>query len=392
MILLRTLLVLSFFLFTLQANIQINKHTVDEQKLLKSLKEFEKSFTSGLLDLNSIKKIVDGYIFLGDRYYNLQGYTKAKKYYQEAYKFHSKLARFKLSLVYEKEGDLYIKGKRYKKAYYSYNKAIDLGNKVVEKKIKFVIKNLKHQNKLKDDTRKIASTDAPQWTQAIGKLIIPTNLQKQKGSIYKQTQKCSATLVNFNDSEISKVIVTASHCISNFDKNAGTIKFLIKSAKGEMIQKFADIYMDSIYDKDRLQENSDYAVLILSSGIPKKDIRPLLVPSKSFEDMKRDYEYSFASLGGYSSDIGKHGDIVSYDPKCELERHSITYAKSTCRGYKGASGGPVVFNGSYDKQKFDNYFVGVVSHFKNGKYDQIFFSPHHIFYKYLQSAINQYNY
>ena len=377
---------------TLNAKIQVGDQYIDEQRYLQSLKNYEKSFTSGRIDVNNIKKLVNGYINLGDSYYNIQGYKKAKKYYEEAYKFHSNLAKYKLAQVYEKEGDLYLKGKRYVKAYLSYKESKDLGNRSVKSKLLSVKKQLIHRKKLKQDTRKIVTKDAPKWTQAIGRLIVPISVKNNQGQQLKKAQKCSASLVNFDDSDSSKVIVTASHCISDYDTNAGTMKFLINSKDGELIQKFASIYMDSIYDKNRLQVNSDYAVLILSSEISKKDVKPLLVPDKSFIDMTKEYDHSFASLGGFSSDIGSFGNRLSYDPKCKLQNYSSTYAKSTCKGYKGASGGPVVFNGSYDKRKYDNYFVGVVSHFKNGKYNQIFFSPHHIFYNYLESAITQYNY
>lgn len=390
---LKYILILLTVLVTLNGKIQVGDQLIDEKNYLQSLKEYERSFTSGNIDVASIKKIVQGYINLGDSYYNIQGYKKAKSYYEQAYKkFHSNLAKYKLAQVYEKEGDLYNKGKRYSKAYLSYLESKKLGNRSVKGKIKTVVKHLLHQKSLKNDSRKIVSKDAPKWTQAIGRLIVPVTLKKSNERMHKQVQKCSATLVNFDDSESSKVVVTASHCITHYDKSAGTMKFLINSKNGEMIQKFANIYMDSIYDKDRLQINSDYAVLILSSGISKKDVKPLLVPDKSFIDMKKEYDHSFASLGGFSSDIGKFGSKLSYDPKCKLQNYSNTYAKSTCKGYKGASGGPVVFNGSYDKKSYDNYFVGVVSHFKNGKYNQIFFSPHHIFYNYLESAIHQYNY
>ena len=385
-------LILLSIVLTLNAKIQIGNQYVDEQRYVKSLKDYEKSFTSGRIDVNNIKKLVQSYINLGDSYYNIQGYKKAKKYYGEAYKFHSNLAKYKLAQTYEKEGDLYLKGKRYSKAYLSYKESKNLGNRSVKSKLNNVTKQLIHRKKLKKDTRKIVNKDAPKWTQAIGRLIVPITLKKSHGKIIKKAQKCSASLVNFDDSDSSKVIVTASHCITHYDKNAGTMKFFINSKSGEMIQKFASVYMDSIYDKNRLQINSDYAVLILSSEISKKDVKPLLVPDKSFIDMTKEYEHSFASLGGFSSDIGTYGNRLSYDPKCKLQNYSSTYAKSTCKGYKGASGGPVVFNGSYDRRKYDNYFVGVVSHFKNGKYNQIFFSPHHIFYSYLESAITQYNY
>jgi len=388
----RLFIILLSVVVMLDAKIQVGDQYIDEQKYVQSLKEYEKSFTSGRIDLANIKKIVQGYINLGDSYYNIQGYKKAKKYYKKAYKFHSKLAKYKLAQVYEKEGDLYLKGKRYSHAYLSYKESKSLGNRSVKSKLKDVAKKLIHQKKLEKDTRKVVSKDAPKWTQAIGRLIVPVTLEKQNQKIVKQVQKCSATLINFADSDSSKVIVTASHCITHYDKQAGTMKFLINSKKGELIQKFASIYMDSIYDKDRLKVNSDYAVLILSSEISKTDVKPLLVPDRSFIDMTKEYDHSFASLGGFSSDIGSYGNKLSYDPKCKLQNYSNTYAKSTCKGYKGASGGPVVFNGSYDKRKYDNYFVGVVSHFKGGKYNQIYFSPHHIFYNYLESAITQYNY
>ena len=72
-------------------------------------------------------------------------------------------------------------------------------------------------------------------------------------------------------------------------------------------------------------------------------------------------------------------------------QNSETYGASNCSGFKGASGGAVVVTTTDENKNFQYNFVGVISHFKNNRYQKIFFAPHHIFYKDLIKAIKQYN-
>lgn len=332
-------------------------------------------------------RIVLTCIKIGDKFFYIQSYQKAKKYYKQAYNIGSVLAKKKLSLVYEKEGDLYTQGNRYQQAYQKYKDAKQLGNNNVDIKLEQVEAKVEHQKRLKNDTRKIVTSDSPSWTKAIGRLIVPT----EKSLRGKKIEKCSATLVNFENKKASRIILSASHCLKEFDPQAGALRFLIKSKSGKVIQKYAKVIKDSQFDVKKMESKSDYAILLLSSFIEEKDVTPLIVPKKSFLQLQNIYKDSYGSLGGFSSDVGNFGSTLSYDPMCRLESFNKVYAKSTCSGFKGASGGPVVLNVS-NNGTTQSYFVGVVSHFKNDAFEEIFFAPHEVFYNGIKKAILRYNY
>lgn len=335
-------------------------------------------------------KLAQTYTRLGDNFSRIYNFEEAKKYYQEAIKLGGRLAKSKLSKLYEKEADLYYKGKKYKLALRSYMESKNLGNKSIEKKIKIVRKLVEHEEDLINDTRQIVTSSSPSWTHAIGRLIVPTKLTIEKNRTQTKIKKCSASLVNFENIASSRVIITASHCLSQFDKNAGSIRFIIKTKENQIIQKYATIYKDSKFDP-KLKQRSDYAILILSSSISKSEVEPIIIDKKSFKTLQEEFKYHFASLAGFSSDIGDYGSILTYDPKCKIDYYNNLYGKSNCSGFKGASGGPVVMTVSKEKKNIAFFFVGVVSHFQEDKYDAIYFAPHHIFYNTVKKAIEQYN-
>ncbi len=337
-------------------------------------------------------KLIMSYLKLGDNFNKIKNYEKALEWYEKALQLDSKVARNKISIVYENQGDLYAKIKNHQIAIDLYNKALELGNSKVKSKIKTEQDGLNHQKELKDDTRKLVTNESPSWTNSIGRLIIPTKLEFITSKKYKtKFKKCSASLVNIDGYESSKVIVTASHCLTEYDKSAGDIRFIIKNSKSEMIQRFTTVYKDSHYNEKKLKTVSDYAILILDEKISNSEVAPLKIDSKNFLKLKNDYQYSFASLAGFSSDIGEYGARLSFDPKCELNYHSYTYGLSNCAGFKGASGGPVVMSVSDNGIKYDYYFVGVVSHFRQNNFKNIYFAPHDIFFDEMLSAIKLYN-
>ncbi len=383
------ILVFSYISLTAGTYINLGDKLFKEQNYIQALKYYQEAYIED--EANSKIKLINTYLQLGDKYFIMQNYKKAEKYYNLALKLNSNEAKQKLSRVFEREGDLYLQGKKFRIALLLYKKAFRLGNLSVQKKINSVEETLHHQKQLVDDTRKIVNNDSPVWTKAIGRLIIPTKRTIVNGRYQTKLKKCSATLVNFEDIKSSKVIVTASHCISSFDKKAGTIRFIIKAKNGKVLQKYAKIHNDSKYSNENLKTNSDYAILILSSLISKKEVEPLIIDKRSFIDLKKDYNYSFGSLAGFSGDIGDYGSQLTFDPKCELNYFDGVYSKSNCSGFKGASGGPVVLTTSNDKKILHYYFVGVVSHFRGDKFQEIYFAPHHIFYKELNETIMKYN-
>jgi len=336
-------------------------------------------------------KLAQAYTRLADNFFRIYNFKKAKYYYKKAIDLKGRLAKEKLAKLYEKEGDLYYKGKKFILALQSYRKSFTVGNKAAKRKITATSKRVKHQLSLAGDTRKIVTTTSPSWAKAIGRLITPTHLKRKKNRSAIQMAKCSATVVNFDEYESSKIIVTASHCIKHYDKKAGLIRFIIKTADNKMILRYATIYKDSHFDLKLLKKKSDYAILILSSPISRKAIKPVKVVATSFSKLQKKYKYHFASLAGFSSDIGDFGSELTYDPKCKIQYFNKLYGKSNCSAFKGASGGPVILTTSNDKKRAEFYLVGVVSHFRGNKYNHIYFAPEHIFYQSLKKAIETYN-
>jgi|GEM_PF-2104079 len=338
-------------------------------------------------------KLIMSYIKLGGNFERIKNYDKALSWYNKALDLKSNVAKSKISKIYEKQANDYNRIKKYKRALKLYSKALNLGNTKVNEKIKKIKKVLAHQKTLKNDTRKMVTNESPSWTKAIGRLIIPTKLEFITKKRYKTNyKKCSASLINIDSLNYSKVIVTASHCLTAYKKSTGEIRFIIKNSSGEMIQKTALVYKDSNYSSKKLKTNSDYAILILSSGISAHDVNPFIINKNSFTVLQKSSEKSFASLAGFSGDIGEFGAKLTYDPKCKLIYHSYTYGASNCSGFKGASGGPVVVTTTDENKNINYNFVGVISHFKNKTYQKIFFAPHHIFYKDLIKSIKRYNY
>ncbi len=338
-------------------------------------------------------KLIMSYLKLGKNFEKIKNYDKALSWYTKALNLKSSVAKSKISKIYEKQADIYNRIKKYKRALKLYNKSLKYGNSKVKVKIKKAKKALAHQKTLKNDTREIVTNSSPSWIKAIGRLITPTKLEFITKKRYKTNyKKCSASLINIENLNYSRVIVTASHCLTAYKKDAGELRFIIKNSSGDMIQKTAKVYKDSHYSSKKLKTNTDYAILILDSGISFDEVNPFIINKKSFTKLQKSSKKSFASLAGFSGDIGEFGAKLTYDPKCELRYYSSTYGASNCTGFKGSSGGPIVLTTTNYKGETNYNFVGVVSHFKNKTYQKIFFAPHHLFYKEMIKAIKKYNY
>jgi len=381
-----TIFLLCSFLY---ASIKQGDIEFKKRNYLQAIKYYEQSKNTNNPKLN--QKLLRSYISIADHYSYIYKFDEAKIYYTKAMTLDKNIAKKKLARVYEKEANLYYKGKKFETALTLYKKSVEYGNENAVTKVNDTRMIIEHAKDLTNDNRKIVNSKSPQWTQAIGRLIIPTKVQMATKSGFKiNIKKCSATLVNFDELQSSRIIITASHCISEYDKKVGLLRFIIKTKKNQIIQKYATIYKDSNFDP-KLKKSSDYAILILSSAISKKDVVPVNIDKRSFITLQKEYKYHFASLAGFSSDIGDYGSDLTYDPKCEISYYNKLYGESNCSGFKGASGGPVVLTTSKDKKKVEYYFIGVISHFRGKKFDEIYFAPHHIFYKSLQKAINRYN-
>ena len=338
-------------------------------------------------------KLMSCYVRLGDNFAKVDNFTRALSWYKKALDLGNLAVKIKIAKVYTKQANLYKRIKEYKKAYSLYKKALKLGYKKVKKDIKYIDRILNHEKKLYDDPRIIVDNHSPKWTKAIGRLIIPTKLKFVSKTKYKtKYKKCSASLIDDGTHTKIRTIITASHCISGYKEDAGYLKFIIKDSFGNMIQKFATIYKDSHYKHTKLQTTSDYAILILDSFISNYQVKPLISTNIPFYRLKKQYKDSFATLVGFSGDIGKWGEQLTMDPRCKVFKYSKYYGKSNCVAYKGASGGPIVLNVSEDGLTYSQYLVGIVSHFKGNNFKHIYFAPNTQFYQDLQNGIQEYNY
>jgi len=326
-------------------------------------------------------RIIEAYLKTGDKYYNIKLYRKALKWYAKAAKLKNPSAIKKIGKTYERRADKNLRNHKYDKALTYYQKAFEYQNKQLNQKIDQVKKQLSHKKKLANDTRILVTKDSPSWTHTIGRLIIPTKAEFiSKTKIKTKTQKCSATLINLHHEKDSKIIITASHCLANFDSKAGQIKFTIKNNNKQTVIRTARIKFNSKFDIKKMKTTTDFAILTLNKSIPYEELKPLIIRKYSFDTLQKIHKNNFASLGGFSNDIAEYGNKLTYDPKCKLSTHSKMYGSSTCKGFKGASGGPIILT-TINKKKIPTYhFVGVVSHFRNEKFSNIFFAPHHYFY------------
>lgn len=383
----KSLLFISLFSYTFaNTNIDNGDFNYENQNYLRSIEDYKLAYQEN--HPKAITKLITTYLKLGDNFNTIQNYEKAIEWYKKALELDNNISTSKIARAYENQGDMYAKIKNYKIAIHHYNKAIELGKSDVTSKIKTLQEELNHQNNLKDDTRKLVTNDSPPWTNSIGRLIVPTKLEFITQKKYKTDfKKCSASLVNLDGYDSSNVIVTASHCLSEYKEETGDIRFIIKNSKNEMIQRFATIYKDSHFNEKKSKTVSDYAILILDEKISTKDVTPLKITPKSFLKLKNEYKYSFASLAGFSSDIGEYGTRLTFDPKCELNSYNTFFAHSNCAGFKGASGGPVVMSVSDDDIQYEYYFVGVVSHFLQKNFKNIYFAPSELFYDEMVGAM-----
>ena len=390
----------NFFILYLVANLYSNTlETIDNADIafarynyIKAIKLYEKVLKTDKNNESVRLKLISCYIKLGNNFKKVNNFEKSLYWYKKALYKNSLSVKLKIASVYKKQAKLYIRVKKYKKALLLYQKALKLGDKKVKRDIKKLKRVLVHKKKLKNDSRKLVTSSQIPWTQAVGRVIIPTKLTFVTKKRYRtKYKKCSSSLVDDGTHSSSRVVLTASHCLKGYDKDAGFLRYIIKTSSNDMIQKYLSIYKDSHYSVKKLKTNSDYAILILDSAISTKDVKPLVVSKTKFTKLQKQYKYSYASLAGFSSDVGDYGARLTMDKRCKLFNYTNTYGKSSCTAYKGASGGPIVLNVSNNNKDFQHYLVGVVSFFRNGNFNNIYFAPNNQFYDDLEIAIKDYN-
>lgn len=358
-----------------------------QQNYKEAIDNYEKS-----RDKNNAKikaKLIKSYIELGNNYSSIQKLRSALAWYKKATLLDKNVASIEISLVYEKLGARYESVHNYTKALQFYEKALSIRDASLQKKIQDIKRRVEHTKNLRHDTRKIVTKSSPIWTHAVGRLIIPTKLTFISEKRHQKQQKnCSASLVNLSKNTNSSVIITAAHCLTEFNSKVAELKFIIKDTNGDIIHRVAKIEFVSDFNIKKLTTTTDFAVLSLDKPISKTKVTPLIIQKKSFTSLQKNAVKHYASLVGFSSDIAKYGAKLTYDPKCSISSFNRMYGASTCSGFNGASGGPIILTTTKNNKDFNSYFVGVVSHFRNKEYTNMFFAPHHQFFKKIEMIIN----
>ncbi len=357
----------------------IGDKNFSQKNYKKAVDNYEKS-----KDKNKSKiryKRIQCYINLGNNFSTIREYKTALYWYKKATILDKNIASMEISKVYEKLGNRYRKVHKYEKALQFYKKALQVRDKTLQQKIKDLTNLLEHRNNLANDTRKIVTKSSPAWTHCVGRLIIPTQLKFTSAKSYSKKRKnCSATLVNLTKEKDSQLIITAAHCLTQFNPQAGSLKFIIKGTSDEVFHRKASIEFQSNFNIKKLKTTTDFAILSLDKPISKKEVTPMILTKDPFYSLQKKSIKNFASLVGFSSDIAQYGSKLTYDPICKLKRHTKMYGASTCSGFKGASGGAIILSTTNDNKTYKHHFVGVVSHFRNKNYKNIYFAPHHLFF------------
>ena len=182
-----------------------------------------------------------------------------------------------------------------------------------------------------NDSRQVYNNKAPTWLRAVGKLDVP-------GSIYSEGRRshlredCSATLVSKLPGRPADTIVTAWHCLANYNDLSKPITFTL--LPGGPDAQVREAYRLS----DGGGMHADWAILRLYQPISAATATTLTI------DPGRADPARAISMAGYSKDpgVGNYGNRLSFDPACLITEQVAKASTSNCLAHKGASGGAVV--------------------------------------------------
>jgi V8-like Glu-specific endopeptidase len=183
------------------------------------------------------------------------------------------------------------------------------------------------------DPRQQFTAQSPSWLSAVGKLTVPGQRFEQ-GERLHYREDCTATLIG------TQTILTAWHCLEYYGDVSHDIVFTLPYANRH----------DS-WRARRLADGggmrADWALLRLDR--PISDITPVPV--------RMEFQTSVnapVSIAGYSRDdgLGAGGKILTWQSACSITGNEDYRVATNCLAYKGASGGPALFEGA---------IIGVVS-------------------------------
>ncbi|MEM9257411.1 MAG: serine protease [Pseudomonadota bacterium] len=177
--------------------------------------------------------------------------------------------------------------------------------------------------------------------QAVGTLRVPSSKWIDGRKVH-HFEDCSATLVATGRRPI---IVTAWHCLEDYDDLSRPIRFSVTLDSGEILMREARRLADGG------GMHADWAVLQLTAPVYK--VTPLRAHPGAADPHRE------ISLAGFVRGGGEDGSnrTLSHDPSCRILSQGATSSDTDCRAVKGASGGAVIQRGASGLP----YLCGVVS-------------------------------
>ena len=181
------------------------------------------------------------------------------------------------------------------------------------------------------DSREAYSNASPAWLRAVGKLHVPGSRYRAGRRMHLQ-ENCSATLVARDTQGRADTIITAWHCLADYNDLSKPITFtLLPDLPGAMERQAYRL-------ADGGGMHADWAILRLYQPVAAHEVQALAVHQGRARIGRE------ISMAGYSRDsqLGADGARLTFDPKCRITAHATTASHSDCFAHKGASGGAVV--------------------------------------------------
>lgn len=181
------------------------------------------------------------------------------------------------------------------------------------------------------DSREAYSSASPAWLRAVGKLHVPGSRYRDGRREHLQ-ENCSATLVAKGTQRGADTIITAWHCLADYDDLSKPITFTLLPGLPGATQREAYRLADGG------GMHADWAILRLYQPVAAHNVQALDIQPERV-NTGRDI-----SMAGYSRISGMGADSVrlTFDRHCRITGQAPAASHSDCFAHKGASGGAVV--------------------------------------------------
>lgn len=181
------------------------------------------------------------------------------------------------------------------------------------------------------DQRSVYSEESPSWLNAVGKLEVPAN-RYLDGRRKHHREDCSGTLLASAPGRRADLVLTAWHCLEDYDDLSRSIVFTLRPNSEQPVQR------EAYRVADGGGMHADWALLKLYRPVEATQV-PGLPPHPARADASRPI-----TMAGYSGDngLGDGGATLTYHRNCRVTQQQLRESESDCQAYKGASGGAVI--------------------------------------------------